>query len=367
MTPESLGIAELMGKSRVIRDIAGLDALAEAWDAIAAPAVCPMQQYAWARACAATFTRRRELHVVAVNESAGLAVAPLVRCPGRLGRIEFLGAFELDEPADVLAADDASLALLAEALVRSGQPLLLKRLRAESPLVPALMHAYRGRGIVVRRRLCGFPWIALDPGWTRPEQMLNSGRRSDLRRARRIAESMGPLRVEVLSPSPMELEPLLRAAFAVEAAGWKGRTGSALACDPIRQTFFRRYANAAARRGMLRLGFLRIGERPVAMQLGVEWDKRFWLLKVGFDEAFARCSPGTLLMLEMVRRAARRGLRSYELLGIPEPWTRLWTEREHPCVSVRAYPATRNGVMAMAADLATLGWRRLGRAVPGAA
>jgi len=360
MRPEPpLGVRP--AQTRVIRDVAALDALAEAWDALAAPAVSPMQQYAWARACAATFTRRRDLHVVAVNESLGLAVAPLVQRRDRLARVEFLGALELDEPSDVIASDEASLALLAEALVRSRHPLLLKRIPAESPLVPALLRAYGGRGLVIRRRLSGFPWIPLDAGWARPEERLNPGRQSDLRRARRIAEGIGTLRIEVFTPTPAGLETLLREAFEVEAAGWKGREGSALACDPIRQAFFRRYAADACRRGILRLGFLRIGGRAAAMQLGVEWGGRFWLLKIGFDETFARCSPGTLLMLEMVRHAALRGLHAYELLGVSEPWTRMWTELEHPCVSLRAYPASRSGVAALAADLATIGWRRLAR------
>jgi CelD/BcsL family acetyltransferase involved in cellulose biosynthesis len=355
------------GQTRVIRDVTALDGLAEAWDAIAAPAVSPMQQYAWARACAATFTGRRDLHVVAVSESVGLAVAPLVQRRDRLARVEFLGALELDEPSDVLASDEASLALLAEVLVRSGHPLLLKRIPAESPLVPALLRAYSGRGLVVRRRLSGFPWIPLHAGWTRPEDCLNAGRQSDLRRARRIAESIGAVRMEVFSPALADLGAVLAEAFAVEAAGWKGRQGSALACDPIRQAFFRRYAAAACRRGILRFGFLRIGGQTAAMQLGVEWGGRFWLLKIGFDEAFARCSPGTLLMLEMVRRAAQRGLHAYELLGVSEPWTRMWTELEHPCVSLRAYPASRTGAAALAADLATLGWRRLARPLLGVA
>jgi CelD/BcsL family acetyltransferase involved in cellulose biosynthesis len=348
---------------RIITDVADLDALAEAWDALAAPAVSPMQQYAWARACAATLTGRRELHVVAVNETAGLAVAPLVRCRDGLGRMEFLGALELDEPADVLAADDVALARLADTLVRSGQPLLLKRIPAESPLVPALLSAYHGRGLVMKRRLCGFPWIPLDQDWVRPEGRLNPGRRSDLRRARRIAEAIGPVHFEVRAPSPGDLSPVLREAFAVEAASWKGRAGSALACDPVRQAFFRRYADAACRRGILRVGFLRIGTTPVAMQLGVEWGGRFWLLKIGFDEAFSRCSPGTLLMAEMVARAAAQGLSSFELLGVSEPWTRMWTNLERPCVSLRAYPANRTGAVALATDLARAGFSRVAAAL----
>lgn len=366
MSAEATG-ARSRGTARIVRDVASLDAMAEAWDALAAPAVAPMQQYAWARACASAFTGRRALHVVAVKGPSGLAVAPLVRHRDIMGRVEFLGSPELDEPADILASDGVSLARLAEALVRCGHPLLLRRLPAESPLVPALLRAYQGRGVVVRRQLRGFPWIRLDDGCTAPEERLNPGRRSDLRRARRIASGMGSVRVELLSPGPAEVAPLLDEAFDVEAAGWKGRTGTALAVDRVRQQFFRQYAAAAARRGMLRLGFLRIGERAAAMQLGVDWGGRFWLLKMGFDEAFARCSPGTLLMAEMVRLATERGLRAYELLGTSEPWALVWTRLEHPSVSLRAYPANPRGVRAMAADLARAGWRRLAGADRGAA
>jgi hypothetical protein len=28
------------------------------------------------------------------------------------------------------------------------------------------------------------------------------------------------------------------------------------------------------------------------MQLAVEWSGRYWLYKIGYDEAYARCSPG---------------------------------------------------------------------------
>jgi CelD/BcsL family acetyltransferase involved in cellulose biosynthesis len=155
----------------------------------------------------------------------------------------------------------------------------------------------------------------------------------------------------------------LREAFAIEAAGWEGRSGSALACDALRQKFFRSYAAAACRRGALRMGFLRVGERPIAMQLGVEAGGRFWLLKMGYDEAFARCSPGTLLMREMIARAAAEGLASFELLGITEPWTRMWTRLERPCVSLRAYPASPRGLAALASDAVVVSGRRLGAAV----
>ena len=164
---------------------------------------------------------------------------------------------------------------------------------------------------------------------------------------------------ETLAPSPAELEPLLEEAIGVEAAGWKGRAGTALAHDPKRWAFFRRYAAAASSRGILRLCFLRIGGRTAAVQLAVETDDRFWLLKLGYDERFARCSPGSLLLLESIRQAATRGLRSYEFLGDAESWTRPWTQTVRPCVRVDAYPFERSSVGKLATDAATAAGRRL--------
>src|SRR2546428_512675 len=121
-----------------------------------------------------------------------------------------------------------------------------------------------------------------------------------------------------------------------------------------------RYAVAACRAGVLRLCFLRVGDRVAAVQFAIESDERFSLLKIGYDEAFARCSPGMLLMEETIRDAAKRGLRSYEFLGTAEPWTRVWTGRVRPCVSGRAYPLRRWGLAALTADVAQTGWRKPG-------
>jgi CelD/BcsL family acetyltransferase involved in cellulose biosynthesis len=196
-----------------------------------------------------------------------------------------------------------------------------------------------------------------------PAQALSTRRRADLRRAERRAAGLGEVSYQDLSPSPGELEPLLEEAFGVEAAGWKGRARTALAHDATRRDFYRRYAAAAASRGILRLTFLRIAGRAAAVQLAVETDDRFWLLKVGYDERFARCSPGSLLLLESIRHADTRGLRSYEFLGDAESWTRPWTKTVRTCVRLDAYPLQTSGVGTLATDAAAAAGRRLRGAV----
>jgi len=359
------GVLGTSSATRVIQRIEDLEELAGAWDWLAARSDSPMQHYAWGKACAATFTEDTRLQVVAVGAPQAAAIAPLVRGSGVLGRMELLGLGGLNEPTDFLFADPAALAALTDALARLGVPLSLRRLPADSPVVAALRHSYRWRGIVTCRPRVGTAWIPLDAGWREPERHLNSGRRSDLRRARKIAEQIGPVTCEVVSPTPSTLEPLLEEAFQVEAAGWKGRQGSAMAKDDLRGAFFRRYAAGACQQGVLRLCFLRIGGRSAAMQLAVESGQRFWLLKIGYDDAFARCSPGLLLMMETIRYAATRGISSYEFLGTVEPWTVIWTRLERPCTCVQAYPMSFRGIAALTADAARIAWGRLAWVVQG--
>jgi hypothetical protein len=325
-----------------------------------------MQRAAWAQAYAATSgAPERSLHVVVAGTPQPTAIAPLVKARGWPARLELLGVRELYEPLDFVYATPDALAPLADALVRLGLPLLLERLPADSPVVAALRHAYRGRGVVICRPLPewpGSPWIPLDASWQQPEQHLNAGRRSDFRRARRLAEKIGPVRCEVISPTPATLSPLLEEAFRVEATGWKGRSGSALLTSTARGAFYRRYAAAACQQGILRVCFLRIGEQAAAMQLATECAGGFWLLKIGYDEQFAQCSPGMLLMLETIRYAAARSLQSYEFLGTMESWSQLWAPQIHSYVSLRAYPARAQGLAALVADVTKIARYRLGRA-----
>jgi CelD/BcsL family acetyltransferase involved in cellulose biosynthesis len=212
---------------------------------------------------------------------------------------------------------------------------------------------------VLNRHAGACPYISLGERHTVPEQQLTARRRSDLRRAQRRAARLGEVSYEMLAPSPAELQPLLEEAIAVEAAGWKGRARTALAHDEMRRAFFRHYAAAACSKGILRLCFLRIGGQAAAVQLAVETGNRFWLLKLGYDEQFARCSPGSLLLMETIRHAAIRGLRSYEFLGSAEPWIRPWTDTVRPCVRLDVYPFERSGVGMLATDVAAAAGRRL--------
>jgi CelD/BcsL family acetyltransferase involved in cellulose biosynthesis len=341
-----------------VRTLAELDRIEPLWERLAPAAGNPVADFAYRRAWAAGLEPAQQLSVLVAESAGAAAIAPLVVNRGGGGWLTLLAA-EMYEILDFLYGDEVALRALARAVAQTGRPLFLQRVPADSPAVGAIRAAYRGQGVVLKRPARGAPYIPLDPSWAEPETHLNSGRRSDLRRARRSAEKSGRVEIEILTPDPALVPALVEEAFRVEAAGWKGAKGSALAADPVRGPFFLRYARTASERGILRMCFLRIGGRAAAAQIALDSGGRFSLLRAGYDEEFSRCSPGMLLTLESIRYAANRGLRSYEFNGEVEPWTEVWTRQEHPCCSMRAYPFRPRGLAALAAD----GWRALARRV----
>ncbi len=350
--------------SRVIRDPDDLETLAEEWNALSGTARIPMQEYIWVRACAASFSRREELHVVViVGDSGAVAIAPLIKQRRNSLRLSLPGFDRLFEPTDFVFADDEALAELAARLARYRLPLNLARLPARSAVVEALRRSCRRNAIVIVRPASPCPRIRLDRGWTSPEDCLTASRRSLLRRMRRRAEQLGIVTFDVVTPTSATLDSLLAEAFRLEAAGWKSRQGTALAGDPELGAFFRVFAASACEQGILRLCFLRLGGRAVAMLYAVEHKGGFWILKIGYDEEFAHCSPGTLLVLEAVRYAAHQGLGSFEFLGTVEDWTRVWTSDELECVSLRTYPLGVHGAIALGTDAARLIVARLRRVI----
>jgi hypothetical protein len=278
-------------------------------------------------------------------------VLPLVRRRARPWRMELLGSRDLHEPMDVLTDDPEAVRPAVADLARTGACLDLRRVPQDSLLVAALTDAYRGRGVVVIRPAQPYPTMPLGPAWADPERNLSSRRRSDLRRAVRRAETMGEVSYELVDTVTDRLESSLADLVRVEGAGWKRRAGTALQCNPAAEQFYRTYAALAAGNGALRLSLLRIGGVVAAVQLAVHHDDRLWLLKIGYDEEFSRCSPGTLLLLRSVAAAAEQGARSVEFLGACEPWTARWTTLERPQVRIRAYGRSPSAPLCLADDV----------------
>ncbi len=337
----------------VVDTVAGLMKLEREWDALALEFQNPLLTHEWFAACAAAVSSPDELMIILVRDGEALvAAAPMVKVHRRgVRRLEMLGSSTLQEPSGFLFRDEESLNELLRALTAQRLPIRLGRIAADSPEI----RLARGlsaplRGVTVRRQSAS-PWLLIDRPWEDFEAGISSSRRSSLRRARRRLDQMGEVQIQVESPTEETVESYLREFVNVEATGWKGRLGTAIQSDPRSARFFTSYVHAAARTGALRFFFLRVDGQAVAGILAVEHARRLWVLKVGFDETWAHCSPGILLMHEAIRWAFSKGLSDFEFLGTDEPWIHMWTSARRAYVLHDYYPFSIDGFAWFAIDL----------------
>ncbi len=126
---------------------------------------------------------------------------------------------------------------------------------------------------------------------------LSAKKRKELRRqAKRLAEQ-GQLAF-VTQTDNAGIHEWTEQFLALEAAGWKGEAGSALACEAATSRLFRQSLNGAAERGKLERLALTLDGRPIAMLATFLTPPGSFSFKTAFDEAYARFSPGVLLQQE---------------------------------------------------------------------
>jgi len=90
--------------------------------------------------------------------------------------------------------------------------------------------------------------------------------------------------------------------LALEASGWKGKRGTALAQHDGDAAFIRGAPRQLAARGQCEIAVLAAGETPIAAGIILKHDTRAFWFKLGVDERFARLSPGVQLERELDAR-----------------------------------------------------------------
>jgi CelD/BcsL family acetyltransferase involved in cellulose biosynthesis len=144
--------------------------------------------------------------------------------------------------------------------------------------------------------------------------------RSSMRRA--LKKTNGKLRLErVERADPDALQRLLD----LEAQGWKGREGSALASRPESLAYFRALVAAAEQMGALVFHTLEHDGHLIAAQMGVVAAGRYSMLRIAHDESARQLAPGHLLTHAVLGDCAAKGLLEYDFTGKDDEWKRKWT------------------------------------------
>lgn len=164
------------------------------------------------------------------------------------------------------------------------------------------------------------PVLELPSQWSELERGLSGSFRANLRRKRRLLMKAGRVTARRFDDDLR----VLTEGMALEARGWKGRRGTAMIQHSSTRDFYTNLATRTARDGALAVWALRVDDRMVAFQYGIEFGGAYHLLKLAYDEEFARCSPGQLLMEDVLRDAVDRRLERFDFLGDSMPWKEAW-------------------------------------------
>jgi CelD/BcsL family acetyltransferase involved in cellulose biosynthesis len=337
----------------VLTRVGEMRAVAPGWDMLAGRSESPLLRADWFLACAETLCAESDLRVVVVRSKDRIcAVAPLVvvRRDG-IEWLELLGVSALYEPTGFLYDGVESLHHLIEKVVSLRMPTVLARIPADSLIETKFRELARYRGVVLNRRTASAAYVSTKGSWEGYFQSISGQRRYDYQRKRKRTERGGPVTVRIERPQGLDgLLVMLEEVFRVEGAGWKARTGSALISNERVRKFIARYSELACDRGELRLCFLEVKGSPIATILGIQYAQRFWVLKIGYDEGWARCSPGIQITMETIRYAFEQELEAYEFLGSEEPWQAMWPRSRHELISLALYPMSIRGFLSFSGD-----------------
>lgn len=334
----------------VITSSADLVGLREDWQCLTRTWSAPLLDFKWIYAAADIFYEVGELFVVVLyrgNQPAG--IAPLARGHrDGVAWLEFIGARSLFEASGFLYRQQADLEDLMRIVWSFRCPVAFERAAFGGCPADQLSSRISRYGVTARTDQVLVPRLELSGNWEDYFASQSAQRRYDFRRSEKRLASGGSLEVCFHRPHPQSAEHLLNEAFAIEDRSWKHDAGTSILQSTAMQDFFSRVGAAYAESGELVVGLLSVEETPLAMQIGLIREQRYWTLKIGYDRDWKHCSPGTYLMTKAIKMVFEQDLRGIEFLGSSESWLSHWANGCHELHNQFFIPFSGEGLRAAA-------------------
>jgi CelD/BcsL family acetyltransferase involved in cellulose biosynthesis len=339
----------------------------EGWRALAAESVEPNPFFEPEYVLPASeLIRGRRLGLLAVVDADGWAACLPVHRPRRWHRVPlrcvatwqhkycFLGT-------PLVRGDriEAAIAALAAELVdqRGASVAGLDEIADEGPVREALRAAIHRLGAqelpVNRHRRAA---LRRSAGGEATPAVKGRHRRDLERKRRRLEDELG---APVITVDRAEDAAAVEEFLELEAAGWKGRSGTALASVRRDAEFFRAVCASFRERGRLHLLSLEADGSRIAMACNVRSGPGVFCLKIAFDERWRRYSPGAQLVLDHVSWFARHSDAAWMDSCVQpdnELLNRLWADRR--AIATLAVPvSSARGRLAAAGIAAAVRFR----------
>jgi CelD/BcsL family acetyltransferase involved in cellulose biosynthesis len=147
-------------------------------------------------------------------------------------------------------------------------------------------------------------------------------KRKELRRLRSRLDELGTVQFETLTHDG-PVGTWITDFLALEASGWKGRSGSALNDSDHTRAFFTEALIGAHAAGKLEMLKLTLDGKLLAMLVNFLTPPGCFAFKIAFDEDYARFSPGVLIKIENLKTLNRCDIE----------WTDSCAVEDHPMIN----------------------------------
>lgn len=334
----------------IVDSLGDLAAHADPWNRLAVRAqpagALPMQAYAWV----SSYLEHRLAAdaswfcVLAYEGDELVGAAPLVmRHATQLGRSHAVLTSPRDDHtfgAGPLAApghERLAIGALVDAAARHDERwryLELSRVLADSASTRA-MRARRRTPVTERFESRG-AYLPTVGDFADYRAGLSRNFRNNLNKAANKLRKLGDVKFSFLEgeqAAPSVLSHLM----AVEASGWKGREGTAIANDPDLVEFYTALVQRLWEARLLEWHLLEADGEVLAANLAVRFGATVLAWKLGYDEAHRRCSPGNLLFEKLAERAFADPDIDEINLSTDQPWYDNWAMDKRDYIDARVH------------------------------
>jgi len=298
------------------------------------------QTYQWMKSWLKAFGDQYEQLIIAIAASSKVVgIAPFIVEEGFAGEriVRFLGDGKADY-CDFITTSDRSkvLGAIFDALFVSAERwhvIELNNIPAESStikLVQTICHRSGYRILEQEQYRC--PTLVITGHKDEAIEIFN---KPALRRRQRYFEKNGLLTFKDLTGAAAIS--YLGRFFDQHVARWAGSKSPSLFLDERNRTFYRELAGAMADKGGLLLSVAEFNGQPIAIHYGFDYNGKLLWYKPSFDVAYAKHSPGLVLIRHLIGYAIKQGRDEFDFTIGDEPFKSRFTNYVRKTMTLKIF------------------------------
>ena len=219
------------------------------------------------------------------------------------------------------------------------KPVLFSAIPAQGPFIETLKKQSAHFKIIETWQRAALKPVGKFEDWLQTN--FDQKRRKEFKRLRNRLSEQGGMDTEILQHG-QDAKPFVEELLMLEAKGWKGSKGTAIAANPKLKAALEEACVNLHQSNKLRFWSLKLNGKAIASLFAIVEGDQAWLGKIAYDEDFAKYSPGVQIILDCTESLfAEPSIKLIDSSAIPNhPMIdRIWRDRLE-MVDVFVAPAT---------------------------